>query len=140
MLYAASSKARARSKKSAGGENRPALHVALPVDIAPDDPLIKYFEHAPDAALVDSLQLDSPGVRALREAGVTLVVPLVSQGELVGLLNLGSRMGEQQYSGDDRALLNHLATQAAPAVRVAQLAGADSFFVKVAFMVCFFEG
>jgi serine phosphatase RsbU (regulator of sigma subunit)/anti-sigma regulatory factor (Ser/Thr protein kinase) len=92
------------------------------VNIAPDDPLIAFFERSPDPILVEKLPLDTPGVRSLRAAGVTLVVPLVSQGELVGMLNLGPRMGEQQYSVDDRSLLNNLATQAAPAVRVAQLA------------------
>ncbi|MDQ6643401.1 MAG: SpoIIE family protein phosphatase, partial [Chloroflexota bacterium] len=40
---------------------------------------------------------------------------------LVGLLNLGPRMSEQDYSTYDRTLLNDLATQAAPALRVAQL-------------------
>ena len=35
------------------------------------------------------LELDSPAVTALRAAGVALVVPLVSQGELIGTLNLG---------------------------------------------------
>src|SRR5260370_1354887 len=50
-----------------------------------------------------------------------MVIPLVSQGELVGLLNLGPRLSEQDYSTDDRTLLNDLATQAAPALRVAQL-------------------
>jgi serine phosphatase RsbU (regulator of sigma subunit)/anti-sigma regulatory factor (Ser/Thr protein kinase) len=94
----------------------------LQVDIAPEDPLVAFFERAPDPIVIDKIPLDSPGARALREAGVRLVVPLVSQGELVGLLNLGVRMGEQQYSADDRVLLNNLATQAAPAVRVAQLA------------------
>jgi serine phosphatase RsbU (regulator of sigma subunit)/anti-sigma regulatory factor (Ser/Thr protein kinase) len=49
-------------------------------------------------------------------------VPLVSQGELIGLLNLGGRRSEQEYSVDDRRLLHTLATQAAPALRVAQLA------------------
>ena len=43
------------------------------------------------------------------------------QGELIGLLNLGPRRSEQDYSTDDRRLLNTLATQAAPALRVAQL-------------------
>ena len=51
-----------------------------------------------------------------------MAVPLVSQGEVVGLLNLGQRLSEQEYSTDDRRLLHDLATQAAPAVRVAQLA------------------
>ena len=49
-------------------------------------------------------------------------MPLVSQGELIGLLNLGPRRCEQDYSSDDRRLLATLATQAAPALRVAQLA------------------
>jgi len=57
----------------------------------------------------------------LRAAGVKLVVPLVSQGELIGVLNLGARLSEQEYSGDDRRLLDNLAAHAAPAVRVAQL-------------------
>jgi hypothetical protein len=58
----------------------------------------------------------------MKMAGVRLAVPLVSQGELIGLLNLGARRSEQEYSSDDRRLLNNLATQAAPALRVAQLA------------------
>jgi serine phosphatase RsbU (regulator of sigma subunit)/anti-sigma regulatory factor (Ser/Thr protein kinase) len=50
-----------------------------------------------------------------------MVIPLISQGELVGLLNMGQRLSEQDYSTDDRRLLSDLATQAAPALRVAQL-------------------
>jgi anti-sigma regulatory factor (Ser/Thr protein kinase) len=40
---------------------------------------------------------------------------------LIGLINLGSRLSEQDYSSDDHKLLTDLATQAAPALRVAQL-------------------
>jgi serine phosphatase RsbU (regulator of sigma subunit)/anti-sigma regulatory factor (Ser/Thr protein kinase) len=65
--------------------------------------------------------MDSPALQALKAAGVQLVIPLVSQDELVGLLNLGPRRSEQDYAADDRGLLNALAIQAAPAVRVAQL-------------------
>jgi serine phosphatase RsbU (regulator of sigma subunit)/anti-sigma regulatory factor (Ser/Thr protein kinase) len=50
-----------------------------------------------------------------------LVIPLVSQGDLIGLINLGPRLSDQEYTGDDRRMLNNLAVQAAPAVRVAQL-------------------
>ena len=60
-------------------------------------------------------------MHALREAGVELVVPLVSQGELVGVVNLGPRLSDQAYSTDDRKLLVSLAAQAAPALQVAQL-------------------
>jgi serine phosphatase RsbU (regulator of sigma subunit)/anti-sigma regulatory factor (Ser/Thr protein kinase) len=49
-------------------------------------------------------------------------VPLVSQGELIGMINLGPRRSEQDYSTDDKRLLGTLATQAAPALRVAQMA------------------
>ena len=91
------------------------------IQIAPNDPLIAYFAGASGAVDIGSLNLESPGVTALRKAGVKLVVPLVSQGELIGLLNLGPRLSEQDYSADDRRLLNNLAAQAAPAVRVAQL-------------------
>ena len=94
---------------------------APPVEIAPNDPLVAYFSGATGAVDIGALQLDSPALEGLREAGIKLVVPLVSQGELIGLLNLGPRRSEQEYSADDRKLLNDLAGHAAPAVRVAQL-------------------
>ena len=90
-------------------------------DIAPYDPLTAYFLSAPGAVEIEKLRMDSPALKALQAAGVKMAVPLVSQGELVGLLNLGPRLSEQDYSTDDRALLNDLSTQAAPALRVAQL-------------------
>jgi serine phosphatase RsbU (regulator of sigma subunit)/anti-sigma regulatory factor (Ser/Thr protein kinase) len=91
------------------------------VEIAPNDPLFAYLQAAVGPVDVGHLDLDSPALRELRAAGVVLVVPLVSQGDLIGTLNLGPRMSEQDYSSDDRRLLASLAAQAAPAVRVAQL-------------------
>ena len=91
-------------------------------DLTPNDPLYAYLLSASSVVEVDRLALDSPALRALKAAGVKVCVPLVTQGELVGVLNLGDRMSEQEYSSDDRRLLNNLATQAAPALRVAQLA------------------
>ncbi len=93
----------------------------ITVDIPETDPLLAYLASASGPVDVARLELDSPAVRALREAGVALVVPLVSQGELIGTLNLGPRLSEQDYSTDDRRLLSTLAAQAAPAIRVAQL-------------------
>ncbi|WIG57439.1 MAG: Serine phosphatase RsbU, regulator of sigma subunit [Ktedonobacterales bacterium] len=92
-----------------------------PITIAPDDPIVAYFLSMPGAIEIAKLHLDSPALRDLKSAGVTITIPLVSQGELVGLLNLGPRLSQQEYSTDDRRLLNTLATQAAPAVRVAQM-------------------
>ncbi|MFL5666272.1 MAG: PP2C family protein-serine/threonine phosphatase, partial [Ktedonobacteraceae bacterium] len=94
---------------------------AATVDIAPDDPIVAHFLSAAGAVEIDKLHLDSPALIALKSADVKLAVPLVSQGELVGLLTLGPRLSEQQYSAYDRQLLNTLAIQAAPAVRVAQM-------------------
>jgi serine phosphatase RsbU (regulator of sigma subunit)/anti-sigma regulatory factor (Ser/Thr protein kinase) len=92
-----------------------------PVDIAPNDPLLAYLQSATGAVDVDALELDSPALTAMKQAGVKLAVPLVSQGELIGVLYLGPRRSEQEYSTDDRKLLDNLAAQAAPALRVGQL-------------------
>ena len=102
-------------------ETAPVIAGAPPLEIAPNDPIIAYFQSARGAVDIDGLELDSPALVELRDAGVRIVVPLVTQGELIGLLNLGSRLSDQEYSGDDRRLLESLAAQAAPAVRVGQL-------------------
>jgi serine phosphatase RsbU (regulator of sigma subunit)/anti-sigma regulatory factor (Ser/Thr protein kinase) len=94
---------------------------APPIDLASDDPFLAYLQGADEPVDLSKVQLDSEGVKELREAGVELVVPLVNQGELIGTLNLGRRLSDQDYSTDDRKLLDRLAGQAAPAVRVAQL-------------------
>ena len=100
----------------------PSQQVAGPeVDIAPNDPILAYLASVSGVVEIEKLDLDSPALAAMKEAGVKLVVPLVSQGELIGLLNLGPRLSQQEYSADDRKLLSDLATQTAPAVRVAQL-------------------
>ncbi|MBA3952635.1 MAG: SpoIIE family protein phosphatase [Rubrobacter sp.] len=91
------------------------------LDIAPNDPILAYLAGVSGVVEVEKLDLDSPALAKMREAGVKLLVPLVSQGELIGLLNLGPRLSQQEYSADDRKLLSDLATQTAPAVRVAQL-------------------
>jgi serine phosphatase RsbU (regulator of sigma subunit) len=102
-------------------EDRPPESVVPYVEIPTDDPLVAFLQRADGPVDLPSLQLDSPAAEELRATGVELVVPLVSQGELIGLLNLGRRLSDQDYSTDDRKLLDDLAAQAAPAVRVAQL-------------------
>ncbi len=99
----------------------PQQGISSPVHITPNDPIMAYFLSAPGVVEIDKLHLDSPALKGLKAAGVKLSIPLVSQGELVGLLNLGPRLSEQDYSTDDRVLLNSLAIQAAPAIRVAQM-------------------
>jgi PAS domain S-box-containing protein len=91
------------------------------LEIAPDDPILAYLANASGVVEVEKLDLDSPALRAMKEAEIELVVPLVSQGELIGLLNLGPRLSQQEYSADDRKLLSDLSTQTAPALRIARL-------------------
>src|SRR5918994_1142876 len=88
------------------------------LEIAPNDPIVAYFASASGVVEIEKLDLDSPALRAMKEADIKVVVPLVSQGELIGLLNLGPRLSQQEYSADDRKLLNDLATQTAPAALV----------------------
>lgn len=104
-----------------------------PVEIGPNDPLLAYLQSASGAVDIEELDkyfpelggnlvsMQSPALSAMKAAGVKLAVPLVSQGELIGVLNLGPRRSEQDYSSDDRKLLDNLAAQAAPALRVGQL-------------------
>ena len=91
------------------------------LDLASNDPLVGYLLSAASAVDITGLQLQSPALQALKQAGVVLVVPLISSGSLVGLLSLGPRRSERGYSTDDLRLLNSLAGYAAPAMRVGQL-------------------
>ena len=104
-----------------GGTGQPTELEPATIDIAPYDPLVAYLQSARGVVEIDRLELDSPALRELKRAGIRLTVPLVAQGELIGMLNLGPRLSEQEYSVDDRSLLSNLAIQAAPALRVAQL-------------------
>jgi serine phosphatase RsbU (regulator of sigma subunit)/anti-sigma regulatory factor (Ser/Thr protein kinase) len=93
--------------------------------IAPNDPLLALLLSAPGVVDLETLKISSPALDELRAQGMRLVAPLVSQGELMGVLSIGPRRSEQDYSSDDRKLLANFAAQAAPALRVAQLARAQ---------------
>jgi serine phosphatase RsbU (regulator of sigma subunit)/anti-sigma regulatory factor (Ser/Thr protein kinase) len=116
---------RPEAKKEPGPSSLPVRPVSLPAvtsfEPVPGDPLVDFFQHNTEAVEVATLNFDSPALQALGAAGAKLVVPLVSQGEVIGLLSLGKRRSEQDYSIYDRRLLENLASQAAPALRVAQL-------------------
>ncbi len=75
------------------------------------------------AAAVDvrDLHFESPALKGLKDAGVVLIVPLISAGASLGILSFGPRLSGAEYSTDDRRLLTALARRAAPAIRVGQL-------------------
>ena len=85
------------------------------------DPICPLFIRTREAVELDHLDLNSPGIEILRERDIAMAMPLVSQGELVGLITLGPSAGERSYTIEDRRLLSVLASRAAPALRIAQL-------------------
>lgn len=95
------------------------------VAIADSDALIVTLLRQPAAVELGSLRLDSPLMSTLKAHAVEIALPLASQGELLGLLTLGPRLSGQEYSRGDRKLLDALAAQVAPALRVAQLVRAQ---------------
>lgn len=86
-----------------------------------DDPFVAHLLGYPKALEIEQLHLDSPTLRTLQKNEEELALPLVSQGELLGLLILGQRLNGQEYIRGDLILLNTLAAQFAPALRVAQM-------------------
>ena len=100
---------------------QPPSQIGQAIPIPDHDPLLGYLLGVGAPVEVEKVTLDSPALNEMRAAGVHLIVPLVSQGELIGTLNLGRRLSDQPYSTDDRKLLAGLASQVAPAIRVAQL-------------------
>ncbi len=88
-----------------------------PVELSADDPLAGYLSRTAGAVDIRHLELDSPALKALKDTGVVLVVPMISACSTVGVLGLGPRKSERDYSTDDRRLLNTLARYAAPACR-----------------------
>jgi GAF domain-containing protein len=95
--------------------------ILKPLEVTPDARLIAYFEQHPAPLVADGIDRVSPAVPYLAADGVSLLVPLVTQGRLVGLLSLGEPSGGGGYSRADLAFLTTLADEAAAAARIAQL-------------------
>jgi serine phosphatase RsbU (regulator of sigma subunit)/anti-sigma regulatory factor (Ser/Thr protein kinase) len=100
-------------------ESKTRLIEAIPVP--PGDPLETLLLSSGGPVGLKDLELESEALGSIRAAGVELIVPLIGQGELLGALYLGPRLSDQPYSTDDRRLLGSLASQVAPAMKVAQL-------------------
>ena len=103
------------------------------LETAPDEQLIAYFEQHPAPLIADGIDLALPAVPFLAANGVSLLVPLVTQGRLVGLPSLGEPAGGGSYSRDDLAFLTTLADEAAAAARIAQLLAGSALRSRIAF-------
>jgi GAF domain-containing protein len=99
-------------------------------EVPASDPLVVYWLSTPAVMEVERLALDptlanSLAVQMLHAIHVQLVAPLLAQECLVGWLGLGRRTSGQAYSHDDLQLLNTLAAQVTPALRLAQMVAAQ---------------
>ena len=89
------------------------------ISVLGDDPLVAYMLRHASALEVDRLHLDSPLLQDLKLRAADVLLPFASQGELIGLLILGPHLRGDRYTRDELALLDTLAPQVAPALRVA---------------------
>ena len=100
------------------------------VEIAEGDPFLTYALEHPGALDVEQLQLDSQLIRTLKNDEAEIVISLVGEGELLGLLALGSRLNDQEYGREERRLLGTLASQVSSALRVAYMVLAQQTQVR----------
>lgn len=108
-------------RRSDGSEapTAPAARTRHRVDLT--DPFVAFLLTVDGPVDLAAIDLETPLVQSLRDAGVELAVPIVTGGELVGILSLGPRRSGQPYNTEDRRLLQRLATRAAPALRLAEV-------------------
>ncbi|MFN8487211.1 MAG: GAF domain-containing protein [Caldilineaceae bacterium] len=94
-------------------------------EVPPTDPLVIYCLARGEVIDLTKTTLDSPALQMLRGARIKLVAPLLTHEELIGWLGLGARASAQKYSLADLRLLNTLAAQVTPALRVAQMVAVE---------------
>ena len=85
---------------AAAVDTQPGEAASVALDIPENDALLAYLQSAQGPVEVGRIELDSVALRGIREDGVALIVPLVSQGEPIGTLNLRPRRSEQEYSSE----------------------------------------
>ena len=88
------------------------------LDFVPGAKLVAYLEGHPTPIAADSANLPPSSAPP---PGATLLVPLISEGQLVGLLSLGAPRESKAYSADEVLFVATLADEAAAATRIAQL-------------------
>lgn len=100
---------------------RPQDSSSLEITIAEDDLFMLHAQHHPGVLEVNRLNVGSPLMQILQANGMEIVLPLTSQGELLGLLTLGTHVSGEKYTREERGLLSTLTAQVAPTLRVVQL-------------------
>jgi signal transduction histidine kinase len=99
-----------------------AAHGSIPASpIVKDARAVEALRHATDALHPKDLNSSGEYGAVIAGCGVSLVVPLTHQGELVGALCLAPRSPGEEFSPADRRLLRDLATQSGAAAHEVQL-------------------
>ena len=92
-----------------------------------DHPLVQYFQTHPEVIDIESEEaygkLSLPVLTALQRFGASVAIPLVLQGELIGLLTLGSKKSDEEYSREEMDYFPTVASQVAIALSNARLYG-----------------
>jgi serine phosphatase RsbU (regulator of sigma subunit) len=108
-----------RRVHTAGGPDAAAGSITLRAD----DPARATLERATRVMAVERLPEDSETAHLLRAAGLLLALPLVSAGQLEGLMALAARPESPIGEGSDvRELLEAVASAAAPTLAAARIA------------------
>ncbi len=108
-----------RSGSKGGLTDRAGELARVQLDIEPDDPLIRILESKKGPIEVDSLNLESSAVSALRDARTKLIVPLLSPDGLVGLLALEAT--SESFTQRSLDWLSRWSSHMAASLRLAQL-------------------
>lgn len=78
-------------RQGVSGNNTSAVS-PVSFDIDPDDPIIGYFQAFPEAVEIGNINLNSPTLERLKLSTARLVVPLIHHGKLIGLINFGEQI------------------------------------------------
>lgn len=78
-------------RQGVSGNNSSAVS-PVSFDIDPDDPIIGYFQAFPEAVEIGNINLNSPTLERLKLSTARLVVPLIHHGKLIGLINFGEQI------------------------------------------------
>ena len=70
------------------------------------------------------ITVDENEIEWVRENDISVTVPMISQGELVGVLNLGKKQNEEDFTAEDLDILTQASNQAALALQNLKLQSA----------------
>lgn len=92
-------------------------------NFSPDGFLIKHFQKNQKPIIRDEIQMQNPDdenlkqiVKEMKKSELSLCLPMVNSGKLIGVIILGNKIDGDAYTSDDLNLLNTLSKQAAIAI------------------------